>query len=190
MDDAVTLEEFSERLERLGDLAGIIKARSREITNPAEIALLRDPKTGKRVVQKRKTPSGIVVEFLPFTIGEARSYGAHNEGKPFAHWPIEDQVRLVNENVVAPDFSAPELADGPLTVEWVEANFDWLSWVEIGQEAVKGSRADFRVPSIEFDDDDLKKKVHAHPIDSDSHSPISSSMIEATDISERIDSSD
>lgn len=172
--------DLEEKLEGLSRVVDALKGRTREIKDPSQIALLRDPETGKRIPQVRKTPQGIVVKFLPLTIGESRQYDAQQQGKPFAHWPVEDQCRLYNENVLEPDFSVPEFADGPLTPEWVDRNFDWLSWVEMGTEVVKGSRADFRVPAIEWQEEDGKKKALEHPTDSASPSSTSSSTTEGT----------
>lgn len=177
--------DLEEKLRTLGEITQTLQARTREIRDPAEIVLLRDPATGERVPQERKTPSGIVVRFLPFTIGEARSYESQQAGKPFAHWTTAEQVRLYNENVLEPDFRGEEFAGGPLTPEWVEQHFDWLSWVEIGTEVVKGSRADFRVPVIRFEEDEEKKSGPSPPTDSPSRSSTLSSTSGDTGTSDR-----
>lgn len=183
--NGAALASFQDQFAALTEIADRLKRQKDPVRDPAQIALVRDPETGKRIPQTRITPSGIEVVFLPFTIGEARSYGAHNEGQPFARWPIEEQVRLLNENVRAPDFE--ELAGGPLTVAWVEANFDWLSFIEIGTEVLKGSRVDFRVPVITMEEE---KKDRGRPSDSPSRSTTPSSTTGDTATSESETSAD
>ena len=139
-------------LEQLGPLMEMgqrLRQQREPITDPKQILVRRD-KEGHRVPESATTPSGIGVTFKVVTEGEKRTYPDWCAGNVFADWAPEEQVRLVNENLVTPDFQKE--ADGPLTVNWVHDNFDWLTFVEIGTELVKSSRADFRVPKLQSAD--------------------------------------
>lgn len=185
MDNGNALQGFTDQVAVLQQIAGRLKRQQEPVSDPTQIVLARDPKTGKRKVLDAVTDSGIGIRFKPLTIGEARGYPSHTQGKPFAHWPAEDQVRLLTENLVSPDFV--QVAGGPLTVEWTEANFDWLSLIEIGTEILTGSRVDFRVPLIRDQDE---KKGRGRQKGSPARSRTASSTKKATPTSGNETSSD
>lgn len=169
------LEGFAEQIAALQAIAAKYQRRRKPLRDPAQIILARDPETGERRILEAVTDSGIGIRYKPLTIGEARSYDAHSQGKAYAHWPPEEQVRLLNANLVEPDFR--ELAGGPLTVQWCDANFDWLSLIEMGTEILKGSRVDFRIPALTSPDE---KKDHGRPTGSEDRSSMPSSTTRDT----------